>query len=74
MSATFFSSAQRHVTPKLMDRCEHNSNSSKILWLSWLPASLTMIQSKTKALLCPQHFPDYKFMGKIYDAQGQVIP
>ena len=70
----FFSSAQGQITPKLIYRWGRNSNSSKILWLSWLPASLIMIQSKMKVLLYSQHFPHDKSMGKIYDVQGQVIP
>ena len=74
MSTTFFSSAQGHVTPKLIDRCGWNLNSSEILCLFWFLANLIMIQSKVKALLCPQHFPNYNSTGKIYDAQGQVIP
>ena len=46
MSTTFFSGAQGQVTPKSMDRCGRNSNSSEILWLPWLPASLMTIRSK----------------------------
>ena len=41
--------AQGHVTPKSVIRCGRNSNSSEILCLSWLPASLTKIRSKVKA-------------------------
>ena len=32
-------------------------SSSKILWLSLLPASLMKIRSKLKSLLSGQHFP-----------------
>ena len=36
---------QGHVTPKWLIRSGRNSNSSEILCLSWLPASLTKIRS-----------------------------
>ena len=35
---------QGHVTPKWLIRSSRNSNSSEILCLSWLPASLTKIR------------------------------
>ena len=34
-----FSGLKGRLMPKPMDGCSRNSNSSKILWLSWLPAS-----------------------------------
>ena len=57
-----FIGTQGQVTPKWIVRSGRNLNSSKISWLSWLPASLTMIRSKVKAL-CWQHFLHYKCMG-----------
>ena len=57
-----FISTQGQVTPKWIVWSGGNLNSSKISWLSWLPASLTMIRSKVKAL-CWQHFLHYKCMG-----------
>ena len=39
-----------------MDGCGQNSNSSKNLWLSKLPASLITIWSKIRVLWCPQQF------------------
>ena len=39
---------------------------SEILCLSWILASLKMLQSKLKALWAGQHFPHYKFYGKIF--------
>ena len=63
-----FFGTQVQVTPKGIVQSGQNSNSSKILWLSWLPASLKMIQLKVKA-------PDKIFSiitGKCFVAQGQV--
>ena len=74
VSSSFFSGAHGQVTPKSMDGCGRNSNSSEILCLSWLPASLMTIRSKMRALLCPQNFLHYKSMAKIFGAQGQVTP
>ena len=51
-----------------MEFCR-NSNSSKHLWLSLLPARMK-IRSKKKALECLQDFP--KFMGLFSVAQGQL--
>ena len=48
---------QGHVTPKWLIRSSWNSNSSAILWLSWLPASLTKIRSKMNKLAWRHHFP-----------------
>ena len=48
---------QGHVTPKWLIRSSRNSNSSEILWLSWLPASLTKIWSKMNELAWRHHFP-----------------
>ena len=42
----FFTQGQ--VTPKWIVRSGWNSNSFKILWLSWLPARLMKIGSKVK--------------------------
>ena len=57
--------AQGQVTPKRMVRSGPKSNSSEMLCLSWLPASEKKIQSKMKALSCPQHFPS-KFHGRFW--------
>ena len=48
---------QGHITPKWPIRSSRNSNSSEILWLSWLPASLTKIRSKMNELAWRHHFP-----------------
>ena len=52
----------RHVTPKRIVWSGPKLNSSKILYLSSLSASLKKIRSKLKVLSCPQHFPHYKYM------------
>ena len=45
-----FSGAQGQLTPKLeMESCR-NSNPSKLLWLTLLPARMKKIDSKLKAL------------------------
>ena len=48
---------QGQVTPKLVDLSSPKSYSSELLCLSWLPATLTMIQSKMNELAWRQHFP-----------------
>ena len=48
---------QGDVTPKWLIRSGRNSNSSEILCLSWLPASLTKIQSRMNELAWRHHFP-----------------
>ena len=48
--------AQGHVTLKRVVRSGPIWNSSKILCLSQLSASLKKIRSKLKVLSCPQHF------------------
>ena len=48
---------QGHVTQKWLIRSSWNSNSSEILCLSWLPASLTKIRSKLNELAWRHHFP-----------------
>ena len=47
-----FSDAQGQLTPKSVVEFCRNSNSSKLLWLSLLPARMKKIQSKVKALEC----------------------
>ena len=71
---TFFSDAQGQLTPKSAAEFCPNSNSSKLLWLSSLPARMKKIESKMKALECLQDFPHYRSMGIFLDAQGQLTP
>ena len=47
-----FSDTQGQLTPQLIVESGRNSNSSKLLWLSLLPAKMRKIQSKMKALEC----------------------
>ena len=47
-----FSGAQGQVTLQSVVELRRNSNSSKLLWLSLLPASMKKIQSKMKELEC----------------------
>ena len=54
---------QGQVTPKRIVRSGQNSNSSEILWLPLLPASMRNIGSKMKSLWIGQHLHHYKYMG-----------
>ena len=67
-----FSHAQRQLTPKsVMESCR-NSNPSKLLWLSLLPAGMKKIHWKMKVLEWSQRFSHYKSMGIFPNAQGQL--
>ena len=70
----FFSNAQGQLTPKSAVECWCNSNSSKLLWLSSLPARMKKIRSKMKALECKQDFPHFNYMGIFSNTQGQLTP
>ena len=48
---------QGQVTPKLVVWSGPKSNSSELLCLSWLPATLMMIRWKMNELVWRQHFP-----------------
>ena len=60
-----FPDAQGQLTPQSLVRSGRISNSSEMLWMSLLPASMKKIRSKMKALECSQHFPNYNPMGAI---------
>ena len=64
-SMGIFPHAQGQLTPQSLVESGPNSNSSGILWLFLLPASMKKNQSKMKALACSQHFPHYNPMGAI---------
>ena len=49
-SMQIFYDAQGKLTPQSEINSTLNSNPSKLLWLSFLPARMKMIQSKMKAL------------------------
>ena len=57
--------AQGQLTPQSLVRSSRISNSSEMLWVFSLPASVKKIRSKMKALECSQHFPHYNPMGAI---------
>ena len=69
-----FSDAQGQLTPKSAMECCGNSNLSKLLLLSLLPASMKKIHQLMKALSWSQHFFHYKSMGIFSNAQGQLTP
>ena len=60
-----FQIAQGQLTPQSLVRSGRISNSSEILWMFSLPASMKKIRSKMKALEWTQHFPRYNPMGAI---------
>ena len=64
-SIGIFPDAHGQITPQSLVESGPNSNLSKILWLSSLPASMEKIRSKMKALACSQHFSHYNPMGAI---------
>ena len=60
-----FPDAQGQLTPHSLVRSGRISNSSEILWMISLPASMKKIRLKMKALEWTQHFPHYNPMGDI---------
>ena len=64
-SMGIFPDAQGQLTPQSLVRSGRISNSSEILWMFSLPASMKKIRSKIKALEWTQHFPHYNPMGAI---------
>ena len=58
-SMGIFQIAQGQLTPQSLVRSGRISNSSEILWMFSLPASMNKIRSKMKALEWTQHFPHY---------------
>ena len=67
-----FSDAQGQLTPiSVMKSCQ-NSNSSELLWLSFLSARMKKDYPKMKVLEWSQHFSHYKSMGIFPNAQGQL--
>ena len=68
----YFLDAQGQLTPLSVVGSCRNSNSSKLLCMSSLPARIRMIQLKMKALECLQYFSNNKSIGIFPDAQGQL--
>ena len=64
-SIGIFPDAQGQLTPQSLVRSGQISNSSEMLWMFSLPASMKNIRSKIKALEWTQHFPHYNPMGAI---------
>ena len=60
-----FPDAQGPLTPQSLVRSGRILNSSEMLCMSSLPASMKKIRSKMNALECSQHFPHYNPMGVI---------
>ena len=55
-SMGIFPDAQGQLTPQSLVRSGRISNSSEMLWMSLLPASMKKIRSKMKALEWSQHY------------------
>ena len=64
-SMGIFPDAQGQLTPQSLVRSGRISNSSEMLWMFSIPASMKKIRSKIRALECSQHFPHYIHMGAI---------
>ena len=64
-SMGIFPDVQGQLTPQSLVRSSRISNSSEMLWMFLLPASMKKIHIKMKALECSQHFPHYNPMGAI---------
>ena len=69
-SKGIFADTQWQLTPQSLVESGRNSNSSGILQLPWLPASMKKIRTKLKALECLQ---DYNYV-VFSDAKGQLTP
>ena len=67
-----FSHAQGQLTPKSVKEYCGNSNSSKLLRLTLLPARMKKIHWKMMVLEWSQHFSHYKSMGIFPNPQGQL--
>ena len=67
-----FSDAQGQLTPKSVTESCRNSNPSKLLWLTLLPARMKKIHWKMKSLEWSQRFSHYRPMGIFPNAQGQL--
>ena len=64
-SMGIFQDAQGQLTPQSLVRSDRISNSSEMLWMFSLPASIKKIRSKMKALKWSQSFFHYNSMGAI---------
>ena len=64
-SMGIFPDTQGQLTPQSLVRSGRISNSSEMLCMFSLAASMKKIRSQMKALDCSQHFPHYNPMGAI---------
>ena len=69
----FFSYAQGQLTPQSLVRSGRISNSSEMLWMFSLPASMKKIRSKMKALEWTKHFSHYNSMVAM-ETSGRIWP
>ena len=72
-SMGIFPDAQWQLTPQSLVRFGRISNSSEMLWMFSLPASMKKIRSKMKALEWTQHFPHYNSMVAM-ETSGRIWP
>ena len=72
-SMGIFPDAQGQLTPQSLVRSGRISNSSEIVWMSLLPASMKKIRSQMKALEWTQHFPHYNSMVAM-ETSGRIWP
>ena len=73
-SMGIFPDAKGQPTPQSMVRSGQISNSSEMLWMFSLPASMKKIRSKMKALECSQHFPHYNpALWELYVAMETIV-
>ena len=68
-----FPDAQGQLTPQSLVQSGPISNSSEILWMSSLPASMKKIRSKMKAIEWTQHFSHYNSMVAM-ETSGRIWP
>ena len=65
---------QGQVTSKWVVRSGPKWDSSELLCLTWLPATLMVIRSKNERASMETAFSHYKSMGNFLNAQGQLTP
>ena len=74
-SMGIFPDAKGQPTPQSMVRSGQILNSSEMLWMFSLPASMKKIRSKMKVLECSQHFPHYNpALWELYVAMETRVP
>ena len=69
-SMGIFRDTQGQLIPQSLVLSGRILNSSEMLWMVLLPASMKKIRSKMKALEWSQHFPHYNPMGAIRGKQS----